>query len=306
MLRFLWIILILIPCKSNARLMGFSKPENPQTDLIIFSFDRPLQLYALLESCYYYLQGIANTYVIYRTSNERFSNAYIKVQEQFANVQFLKQGADPASDFKPLVMQAFYSGSSQYILFAVDDIIVKNYADLTVCTRALEACGAYGFFLRLAPHLDYCYPLAQPQPLPPLAKVDTNTFLWIFEEGQLDWGYPNTVDMTIYRKSDIQNDLQTISFRNPNTLEAKWAGKSDKVLTNKGLCFKESIVVNIPINIVQKDCRNRSMFSWTPEELLDIFEQGGKIDFMSLKGMINKSCHIDYVLKFIQQITGMD
>lgn len=284
---------------TETKIIQLSRPQSQKVDLIIFSFDRPMQLYALLESCEYYLTGIENIVVIYRSSNERFADGYISVQNRFSKVQFLQQGTEPFADFKPLVLRAFYAGASAYVLFAVDDIIVKNSADLTVCTRTLEEQCAYGFYLRLATHIDYCYAENQPQAIPHLKPVNENILSWIFAEGQLDWHYPNTVDMTIYRKSNIEKELKNICFKNPNTLEAAWAARGHQVMNCKGLCFNNSIVVNIPINIVQSDYQNRCIRSYTPEQLLELFEKGYRLDFLDLKGVKNKSCHMDYELKFV-------
>ena len=46
--------------------------DKARADLIIFSFNRPMQLYALLESVEKYLTGIEETVIIYRAGNERF------------------------------------------------------------------------------------------------------------------------------------------------------------------------------------------------------------------------------------------
>ena len=270
-------------------------------DFIIFSYDRPMQLYALLESTARYLTGIDSTTVIYRVSDERFAHAYTIVQKQFPYVQFLLQSTKAQADFKPLVMQALKTGKSPYILFAPDDIIVKNYANLEVCTRAMEQHNAYGFFLRLGTHLDTCYSEAQPQPLPSLIAVGNNIFTWTFRNNKFDWGYPNNVDMTIYRKHDIQRDLESAAFTTPNTMEACWAGLQWTVIDRKGLCFNNSVIVNIPVNCVQQDFNNNQMHSWTPQQLLRFFEDGKKIAIEPLAGILNKSCHIDHELSFIER-----
>lgn len=272
-------------------------------DFIIFSYDRPMQLYALLESTEHYLTGIDSIAVIYRTSNERFANGYAIVQQRFPGAKFIHQGTSPRSDFKPLLLQTFKNGNANYILFAPDDIIVKNYADLHTCTQAMEKYNAYGFFLRLGTHLTYCYATAHPQPVPALSLVDQDLYTWKFNspDATWDWAYPNNVDMTIYRKQDILYALETLAYRNPNTMEGTWASTQGSVAQKKGLCFTESIIVNIPVNSVQDEFENRHMRSWTTLQLLEIFESGKKIDIQSVAGIKNKSCHIEFPLQFIQR-----
>lgn len=279
----------------------FHSPLNATADFIIFSYDRPMQLYAVLESAEQYLKGIASTTVIYRTSNNRVEQGYQQVKKQFPSVHFMHQDSTSKSDFKPLVVQACRAGLSSYIFFAPDDIIIKNYADLDFCIKKIEEYGAYGFFLRLGTHLDTCYTMAQPQPLPSLTTLNDNLYQWTFKSGTYDWGYPNNVDMTIYRKNDILQNLEQNSYTNPNTMESRWARNSGTVIHRTGLCFGDSIIVNIPVNRVQDVYQNIHMNSWTPLQLLELFESGKKIDISKLAGIKNKSCHIDFELTFINR-----
>ena len=56
-------------------LVGSLHAKN-NTDLLIFSFDCPLQLYALLESLEKYVIGIDEISLLYRVSSAEFSQAY--------------------------------------------------------------------------------------------------------------------------------------------------------------------------------------------------------------------------------------
>ena len=74
------------------------KIENKNADLVVFSFDRPLQLYAFLESAEKFVKGLGQISVIYRCSGDQFQQGYDKVQKCFKQVKFLAQGKDPAKD----------------------------------------------------------------------------------------------------------------------------------------------------------------------------------------------------------------
>jgi hypothetical protein len=273
----------------------------PCTDLVIFSYNRPMQLYALLESIEKNLTGISSTSIIYRTGSERYERAYQELIQRFSQACFIHQGNDPEQDFKQLTLAAIENGPSDYILFAVDDIIVKNAVHLANCIRALECTHAYGFYLRLGTHLTCCYALACLQSLPALSLVDSTIFSWVLKTGFHDWGYPHTVDMALYRKQGVLEDLRCLNFNNPNRLEEKWAGRLAQITGRLGLCFADSIVVNIPLNLVQNVWYNRNMHSWSVEQLLDMFEFGLKIDINPLQGIKNLSCHIDYEPQFIRR-----
>jgi hypothetical protein len=284
----------------NAAISTTPTTGNP-VDFIIFSYDRPMQLYALLESTEKYLTGIASMTVIYRTSSERFENSYQIVKQQFPYVQYIKQGANPRKDFRHLVLQACNAGSSFYLIFAPDDVIVKNYADLDYCIQKMEEYNAYGFFLRLGTHLEHCYAETKPMPVPPLTYVDNNLCQWTFKDGTGDWRYSNNVDMTLYRKKDILWQLEANTYSSPNTMESCWAGYQKNVVNRKSLCFRDSIIVNIPANLIQEDWHNPCMYSWSTLQLLELFESGFKIDINKLDGIKNKSCHMNYELTFIER-----
>jgi hypothetical protein len=138
---------------------SYSSHGTQKADLVIFSFNRPLQLYALLESLEKHCQGISETHVIYRASDDTFDCGYRLVMEDFNHVHYHKQGENPQQDFKPLTLHGAFESPSNYIIFAVDDIVVKESVDLTQCICALEKYNAYGFYLRLGKNLTQCYTL---------------------------------------------------------------------------------------------------------------------------------------------------
>ena len=273
-------------------------------DLVIFSYHRPAQLYTLLESIETHVSGLGYASVIYRADNLRYDNAYAEVQERFPNVTFRKQGKNPRADFKPLVIEESFANpegnKSPYLLFAVDDNVVKEDVDLRQCVRAMEETGAYAFFLRLGHHLTHCYMANNaPMPLPPLTRVQDNIYSWSIDEAQLDWGYPNNVDMTIYRKRDILDPLYSARYKLPTKLESRWSKKRKP--GRKGLCFKRSKIINIPLNLVQTESlKNRfSTASIGPEELLTLWESGSKLRFNGLAEMENPSVHFDVQPEFV-------
>ncbi len=278
-------------------LASFEQKSLPdKSDLIIFSFDGPMQLYALLESAYKYVENMGEISVIYRSSMPEFSQGYESVKNQFPEVKFLEQGQEPRRDFKPLVMQALSSGKSDHVAFVVDDVIVKDAVDLKVCIEAMEETKAYGFYLRLGSHVDHCYMLGSPQNIPPLTQVG-EAFAWQFGSGELDWKYPNSVDFTIYRKDEVNKRVGKLEFYNPKTLEERWAEKGN---TKKkvGLCFAHSKVVNIPLNLTELS-PNRAIHSYSREDLLKRFLDGLKIDITPFHQVKNNSPHMEYEVAFI-------
>lgn len=270
-----------------------------QTDFIIFSYDRPLQLHALLESSTTLIKGLNNIFVIYRSSDADFERGYALVKKEFPGVCYLRQGSDPAGDFKLLTMQAFQKNATQYVVFGVDDIVVKDEIDLDDAINKMEQYNAYGFYLRLGRSLNYCYPMSMMQSLPPMRSV-AGAYIWQFAQATGDWGYPHTVDMTIYRKKDIVHDVTHMQYVNPNTFEGAWAGRSGRIMHRSGMCYEATKMVNLPLNRVNHS-GNRHMNLISARELLDLFLAGKKMNITPLIGIQNKSAHMEYEPTFVER-----
>ena len=138
------------------------------------------------------------------------------------------------------------------------------------------------------------------QPVPPLHERESGVYAWHFAQGYEDWGYPNTVDMTLYRKRDIKKIITDLAYENPNTLELHWAGNATS-RSKIGLCFARSKMVNLPLNKVQDTWNNRNMNELLPAEQLVKFNEDLRIDLEPLCGITNKSAHMEYVPTFVKR-----
>lgn len=266
--------------------------KSSSVDILVFSYDRPMQLYACLESIYAHMDHIGYVSVVARVSSEEFRKSYEVLEKTFNEAQFIFQGANPKEDFKPLVMRAVLTSKSPYIAFAVDDIIVKDHVDLAECSSALQSLGAWGFYLRLGKNITHCYMQNKDVHLPPLTPWKNDVYSWAFAHAEGDWGYPNSVDMTIFSKDMIQKDLEKIEFHSPNSMESNWAQKSKK--KKMGICYSVSKIVNVPLNLVNHST-NKNMGSSEVKELLRHFQAGLKMDIAPLYKMDNRSPHEEVV-----------
>ncbi len=276
-----------------------------KADLIIFSYNRPIQLYALLESLDYYVVNLGDIHVIYRASQNDFKDGYAEVCKQFARVTYHEQGNRPSADFKPLTMRALSDCPNEHVLFAVDDNVVKDFIDVQECIELMNAHEAYGFFLKLGKNLNYCYTCKASQPLPRFVIDSDGICTWRFAGTSYDWNYAHTVDMTLYRKKDVLNEFNRMRFTNPNNLESAWALRVGRVAHRLGMCYQESKIVNLPLNRVQNTYGNRHMNFMTPSELLSIFKQGFKMDISQLYRVKNNAVHMEYEPTFIPLATEM-
>lgn len=284
----------------ESRAPFFNYLMHEKADLIIYSKDRPLQLYALLESCKEHVTNTGSITVIYHASNDQFETAYKEVQQTFNSVAFKAQSrTNPRDDFKNLTLETLYGSPHNYVIFAVDDIIVKDKVDLNRAIQDLEETKAYAVFLRLGKNTHYCYSCNAEQGIPPLLNLENNLYAWQMHRGAYDWRYPNNVDMTLYRKSSIIETIKKCNFGAPNSFEAAWASHARDVLKKIGLCYGLSKIINIPMNIVQHECSNRHMNAYSVQELLEKFNQGLKIDITSYWQMQNNAAHTEAPITFI-------
>lgn len=267
-----------------------------QTDLVIFSYDRPLQLYACLESVEKNVQNCAGIAVLYRTSNQPFDDAYALVIKRFPSMLFFKQAAPAVNTFKSTLCSiAFSVLSAPYIMFGVDDIIVTESVNLDECVNAIEKYNAYGFYLRLGKNITQCYTLSvyKDFALPAFESFDSGLLRWSLAGAPYDWSYVHSLDMTIFRKSDLQWLITMLEYTTPNSLDL--ALNQYKKTNWQGLCYEHSKIVNIPLNIVQENKIDHNMALLSTTELLEEFMLGFKIDIHALASVDNKSPHHAYI-----------
>lgn len=256
-------------------LKTFPEPEGPKRgDIVLFSFDRPLQLYACLESIQRYMAGFEELTVLYGASSEPFAAAYEQVKEAFPAIYFARQEGD---DLKRQLKQIAFS--SDYLLLGTDRLIVKDFVDLGRCMDQMEKTGAYGFYLGLGRHI---------QSLPPSHPLSSGIYAWDLDMGEADWDVAFSFDLTVYKKEAVETALVHSKFKNLKEFEQSLAKEMpDRSI---GLYFEHSKLVNVPNTNGLKE-----------EELLVKFNQGLKIDIEPLYKMENSSLSIDYIPEFVMR-----
>ncbi|MCK5632136.1 hypothetical protein KAH94_00125, partial [bacterium] len=71
------------------------------------------------------------------------------------------------------------------------------------------------------------------------------------------------------------------------------------IIGKAGLCHTISKIVNLPVNKVQEENSNWSMEAYDTKQLLDIFNDGMKMDIFPLFRAENSAGHHEYDLTFI-------
>ncbi|MGB8468160.1 MAG: hypothetical protein WCE21_04075 [Candidatus Babeliales bacterium] len=273
-------------------------------DIIVFSFNRPMQLYALLESIERHMSGVGNISILYRVTNDEYERGYKLVKDRFKKVKFVPQIMTPRNEFKMQTVELVRQ-SSAYLMFGVDDIIVKDKINLKDCVSWIEKTKAYGFYLRLGKNIKKCYfpqaPINPDSSIKPYIELDHHVCAWEFQHGSHDWKYPNTLDMTIYRRDTALAPLTNLLYQTPNMLEGLWFGIAD--YQGIGLSYSFSKIVNLPLNVVQDDeFNNPHTIDIAPEKLLRLFLDGLKIDIDAVYQINNESAHIDFIPPLVVRI----
>lgn len=261
-------------------------------DIVSFSRNRPLQLYSFLESLEDNTDArfSSNVSVIYRY-DDPFLEGLGEVKNKFGWVNFINQ-----DNMRNDVLVELEKSKNEFCVFFVDDIIIKDSVSFSsVCETIKTNPGILTFSLRMGLNLDFCYPTSSPQPIPD-GIIRSGLFAWDWRSGQGDWGYPMSVDGHIFRKSEMISWISSISFQNPNQFEDRlqpFKSMNEKVFC---ACYTMSKIVNLPMNRVQDEYKNRSE-EMRAEDLLEWWNEGKKIDVESLMKIKNNSAHFPVKIK---------
>lgn len=273
-------------------------PSEKKADLIIFSYHRPLQLHAVISSVATYVRNVNQLFVLYRTDDEQYERAYQELKALFPHACFIRQGRNPRADFKPLFLECFYGTDAEYLVFGVDDDMFKEQVDLAECIDAMEETGAYGFYLRLGKNIAFQYGKPRmPLAVPKSTMIKPSIYAFQFNNGAGDWRYPNSLDMALYKKSEIEKHLNELRYTSPNTLEGAWAGVAD--LNRCGLYFETSKQFTLPLNMVQKDGYSTHENSHSVAELFTKWQKGLMMDIGQFHEIKNDCPFMGYRPAFI-------
>ncbi|GAB4226055.1 MAG: hypothetical protein Tsb0021_01660 [Chlamydiales bacterium] len=291
----------------NSHHLLVNQPESPyylSADVITFSYDRPMQLYAFLESIEKHVSGQGKMYVVYRVSSAEYKKGYSEVQKRFPEVVFLEQGDSLENNFKSLVLQAIKDSPSDFLIFAVDDDIITSKIDISHSVKAMIDHRAYAFLFRMGNNIMYSN-RNTPLKIPYQTIPEEDMRLWVVKNGQEAWHYVHNVDFSMYSKKEILPVLENLSFIAPNSFEEAWNrvcfvslfGRLKdwtKFNFKKCLCYSKSKLINIPINLVNEEIvnPNLSQSHYSKEALLSLFFDGVTIDVDAYHEYFPQTVHV--------------
>lgn len=269
-------------------------------NVIIFSKDRAAQLDGLLRSIREKTSGWDDEFswaVVYAASTPYFEKGYAVVQDEHLSsaIEFIPE-AGHEGGFKAIVAETMKRQHSanqcDWCMFLVDDMIFKvdwgldNSKPLKRLSKDESVIAAS---LRLCPRYDYCYAENREVKPPFMARFGC----WNWRKAKGDWGYPMSVDGNIFRYADILPLVENTEYKHPNSFELALSKNAIKARP-KMTCYPEAIVVNLPINIVQKEIENRAgeKYGLSAEELNNQFLSGKRVDLYPVYALNdNRGCH---------------
>lgn len=270
-------------------------------DLVIFSRNRPLQLYALLESIDKYFDSDSIHVTVLHRYDSEYSKALEEVADKFNDHEFIDE-LNPSLNltghgFKKC-MQELLTRSGRLIAFLTDDIIFKGHVDVRQISELMNAPSVLAFSLRLGLHISECYALNQSQPVPAGSVWPPNIFAWLWKQSQMDWQYPFSVDGHVFRKSQFSEWVAGLDYHHPNSFEEKLQEcRKFPGIPEVMLSHVVSRLVNLPINRVQETHQNRCG-STTSEFLLSKWNKGLCLDIDHYHGLMNRGVHEELELIF--------
>lgn len=277
-----------------------SNSEHP-AECIIFSMDRALQLHALLSSYFEKVSHPVPVHILYRTSSTTHQKAYDEVFSLFDDYPVFAVHQKNKDSFKTQLIAILESIQAEKVFFLVDDILFIENVDIFDFIK-FDARTTIAS-LRMGANLKRAYTTQKNQKLPPFisdAISDEDKLCWKWENGELDWAYPLSVDGNLFFTREIIVLAKNTKFNSPNTFEGNLQNYIKYFKHRYGVCYKKSRIVNIPINKVQEDCDNLHG-TIHQDYLLDQWNHGMQIDYRALYGFINESAHQEIEISFIKR-----
>ena len=195
-----------------------------KTDVVIFTKERPMQLFAFLESLYKMVTGVNAVWVIQYPS-ELFQAGYQFVYESFANLMNIHPIQQQDGDFGNTLLSVLDSMTANYVVLAVDEIIWLSKLDLHHSSCLIEEGKdeIATFQLRLGKNLQTYNDIKEMGRFHTL-NIDSDTLIFYPKRLPYDFGYVLNINGTLISKRTLLSDWSPWirGTRQPNDLESRW------------------------------------------------------------------------------------
>lgn len=265
--------------------------------LVVFSKDRSMQLDLLLESLDRAIDAKADIFILYKASSERHARSYKELaflgEYDNLNISFIEE----LHGFKKELLGLLKRIRTEKLCFLTDDnVFIRKWS----LSKVVDMDASENILsLRHGLNITYSYNENKSisQPRVTLVQEGNEIFEFDWSEGSGEWSDPMSVDGHVYLTADIFSVSLVSDFRAPNTYEAALKTYFD-FFPKKGACYLDSVIVNLPINIVQNEVKNKSG-NVSLDYLLGRWEEGFRISLSSFDNIRTQSTHKECEVKFV-------
>ena len=262
-----------------------SPSSTDKIELLVFSFDRPLQLKLFIQSIEKNTD-FKKISVILRTSNKKILEQYyslIRTSEIVINYHI--QG----SDLKSTLTQYLQTCKATFLFLCVDDQVCLS----PVTVEEIREAGSHvdTLTLRFGANTRYSYNLGIKLDLASCEPSYINNMIsWDAQNAHGDLAYVNSFDGTLLPRLKFERYSKYGIYIGPNSLEGIMNYGFQKFLKKKHIvgCMLNQKFVNIVFGQVQNETQNKSEHVHV-DFLLKKFEME---DFLSLTDIESKTATI--------------
>ena len=206
--------------------------------------------------------------VLYTTTSDRHRESYATLEEIYREVEWVEESSF-RDDLNSLVGRQPVEPLT--VFHTDDDIFFRTF--LPPELRDDEVC----FSLRLGVNTVYSYPFDASEEATGVSAED-GRLRWAWREQEPgSFAYPLSLNGHVFRTPEVQRWLHETSFENPNELEAALQAVDDG-LPPMMASYEHSVVVSLPLNVVNDVYFNRAEWTFGPEELNERFALGQRFD----------------------------
>lgn len=267
-------------------------------DIVIFSFNRAMQLNTLIDSVYKYFQYPFKMTVLYNCTAQH-SIGYEILKKRYPQVNFVKEEKEsegysitelsklfnikryfkykyvraPKSDFRRKLISILSNSTSHFVIFLTDDSVFIHPVKLNklLLQRIADKPTDMQYSLRLGEQINS----------PKSYAKESDFMVWAFydDNNLRDWRYNFSVDAHIYDRKYILSLAKDIIFNNPNTYESFTKIRiCQKGEQRYGVANLEPCILSFPINMVQNVQDNKAL-SVSTEQLEKYFIEGYSLSY---------------------------
>lgn len=217
---------------------------------IVFSKNRACQLDLHLRSIELNASDIFDISVIYTYSSKKFGEGYKRTIKRHPNVKWVFED----KDLKELILEELNCENKYVVLFGEEDIIYKELKDTSFLKNMDDSIVC--FSLRHGENTVYSYQHRKDINFPQF-EYKNDYIKWNWAGANFEFGYPLGIGGHIYRTEELLQWTTVVEFKTPNKYEAHLAMlRKEGGIRPKMISFRESVLVDVPLNKVQIDYPN--------------------------------------------------